>query len=198
MMEKRVIIAIILCVGVLMAWSKLMPTPTPPPVAPGAASPSAPTLPSGATPPPAGGTASASPGTNLPEQELELSTPDVRFVFSTLGGTLKHAELRDAKFRDHKTDASGHDLVTTKDTGSAALSTTFPGATFSALGGSWVASRPSPDVVSFVAENAEVRVEKRYHADTTRYRLHLDVIVQNKTDRSQDHHLALAIAGRQD
>src|SRR5205823_5245386 len=83
-------------------------------------------------------------------------------------------------------------------TGEAAFRTTFPGASFPAPGGSWQVSRPAADVVSFVAENADVRVEKRYHADTTRYRLHLDVFVQNKTDKNQDHHLALALAGRQD
>jgi YidC/Oxa1 family membrane protein insertase len=197
-MEKRVIIAIILCVGVLMAWSKLVPPPAPPPAvqapATSPASPSA--IAPGAAPTPAG---SASPAPNQPEQEVELLTPDVRFVFSTIGGTVKHAQLKDSRYREHAGDAqTGHDLVTTRDIGEAAFRTTFPGASFPAPSGSWQVSRPAADVVSFVAENADVRVEKRYHADTTRYRLHLDVLVQNKTDRNQDHHLALAIAGRQD
>jgi YidC/Oxa1 family membrane protein insertase len=52
--------------------------------------------------------------------------------------------------------------------------------------------------VSFVAENADVRIEKRYQLDTTRYRLYLNVTVQNKTGKNQDHHLTLAIGGRQD
>jgi YidC/Oxa1 family membrane protein insertase len=194
-MEKRVIIAIILCVGVLMAWSKLVPPPAPPP-------PGAQPAPSAAVAvgvPPAAGQPALAGAANQPEQEVELSTPDVRFVFSTIGGTVKHAQLRDPKYRERPGDAqSGHDVVTTHDTANAALRTTFPGATFPALPGAWQASRPANDVVSFIAENADVRVEKRYHADTTRYRLHLDVIVSNKSAKDEDHHLALAIGGRQD
>jgi YidC/Oxa1 family membrane protein insertase len=198
-MEKRVIIAIILCVGVLMAWSKLMPPPAPPPAppatapAPGSAPP--PVVPGAATAPAAAAPAPA----NQPEQEVELDTKDVHFVFSSIGGVLTHAQLQDATYRESKNDPrSGRDLVTARELANAAFRTTFPGAAFPAVGGSWQVARPSPEVVSFVAENSDVRIEKRYTADTTRYRLHLDVVVQNKTDKNQDHHLSLAIAGRQD
>jgi YidC/Oxa1 family membrane protein insertase len=197
-MEKRVIIAIILCVGVLMAWSKLVPPPVQPLPPPGSASPASPSA-TGPVAAPSAGPGSAAPVANQPEREIELATSDVRFVFSSLGGTLKHAQLLDAKYREGAGGAqSGHDLVTTRDAGSAAFRTTFPGATFPALDGSWQVSQPAPDTVLFVAENADVRVEKRYQADKTRYRLHLDVVVQNKTDKEQDHHLALHLAGRQD
>jgi YidC/Oxa1 family membrane protein insertase len=128
-----------------------------------------------------------------------LDTPDVRFVFSTFGGTVKHAQLKAPTYQERKNDpTSGRDLVTTRELSEAAFRTTFPGATFPALPGSWTASQPAPGVVSFVAENADVRVEKRYTADTTRYRLYLDVVVQNKSGHSEDHHLAIAIGGRQD
>jgi YidC/Oxa1 family membrane protein insertase len=195
-MEKRVVIAIILCVGVLMAWSKLMPTPQP---APAPTSQSAlPAAAPGAGIPAAAGRDSASG--NQPEREVELSTPDVRFVFSSLGGTLKHAILKDAKYRENVDSPIGHDLVTPVDPAYAAFRTSFPGATFPqpSVGGSWQLSQPAADVVSFVLENADVRIEKRYRVDTTRYRLQLDVTVQNKSDKSQDHHLTLALAGRQD
>ena len=196
-MEKRVIIAIILCVGVLMAWSKLVPPPAPPP--PHQATQSAPSAAVPEAAPPAAGAPAPSGAADQPEQEVELSTPDVRFVLSSIGGTVKHAQLRDPKFRERPGDAqSGHDVVTTHDTANAAFRTTFPGATFPAPAGAWQVSRPATDVVSFVAENADVRVEKRYHADTTRYRLHLDVIVTNKSAKNEDHHLALHLAGRQD
>jgi YidC/Oxa1 family membrane protein insertase len=52
--------------------------------------------------------------------------------------------------------------------------------------------------VAGLAPCAEVRVEKRYTADATRYRLHLDVTVQNKSGKDQDHALLLALDGRQD
>jgi YidC/Oxa1 family membrane protein insertase len=197
-MEKRIIIAIILCVGVLYAWSKLMPTPTPPPAPPPAA-PAAPTpTPSSAAP---GGTGPAGAATTpeQPEQEVDLATPDVHYVFSTLGGAVKHARLTDPRFFDRKGDPeSGHDLVTTTELAEAAFRTSFPSATFPALGRSWQASRPAPDAVSFVVENPDVRIEKRYTAEKSRYGLRLDVIVQNKTDKSQEHTLVLAFDGRQD
>jgi YidC/Oxa1 family membrane protein insertase len=200
-MEKRVIIAIILCVGVLMAWSRLVPPPAPPPATPapqlGAPQLGAPQPATSAPVAPTGGSAVAAPPE--PEREVELVTPDVRFVFSSAGGTLKHAQLRDAKYRERPADPqSGHDVVTTRESGNAPLRTTFAGAAFSAPGGAWQVSQPAPDVVSFVAESSEVRVEKRYQADTTRYRLHLDVIVQNKTDKNEDPALLLSLTGRQD
>jgi YidC/Oxa1 family membrane protein insertase len=202
-MEKRVIIAVILCVGVLMAWSKLFPppAPAPAPIAAPLPSTSAPGSP-GTSGPEAipGAAAGGAAATSQPEREIELLTPDVRFVFSTRGGTLRHAQLRDSRYRERRGDAtSGHDLVATFDEKTAALRTTFPGATFPdpALGASWQVTQPAADTVVFVAENAAVRIEKRFRADTTRYRLHLDVVVQNKTDKGQDHHLAVHVAGRQ-
>jgi YidC/Oxa1 family membrane protein insertase len=201
---KRLIIAVVLSVGVLMAWSKLMPPPAPPPqktetAAPGTpAAPSEP-IPSAAPGAPSGAAPVAPVAAARPEEQLELPGKDVRFVLSTVGGTLRHATLTEARFLQHENDPkSGHELVTTLEASQAALRTTFPDSKFPALNGAWTASRPSPDTVVFVAENAAVRVEKRYRADATRYRLHLDVIVANKTDRPQDHHLALHIAGRQD
>src|ERR1700759_2638864 len=102
-MEKRVIIAIILCVGVLAAWSKLMPTPTAPPPAPTSAAVQAPapapTAPATA-PPGAPGAGSTTP--EQPEQEIDVVTKDVHYVFSTMGGTLKHARLTDATFLERK------------------------------------------------------------------------------------------------
>jgi YidC/Oxa1 family membrane protein insertase len=198
-MEKRVIIAIILCVGVLAVWAKLNPPPPPPaqststPAATPAPSPSA-TVPSAAAP------ASPPPSAaDQPEQEIELPTKDVRFVFSTIGGVLKHAQLQDPTYRERKNDpATGHDLVTTRELSKAAYRTTFPGASFPAPGASWQVGQRTPDTVSFVSENADVRIEKRYHVEGPRFRMRLDVAVQNKTDKSQDHHLSIAIGGRQD
>jgi YidC/Oxa1 family membrane protein insertase len=194
-MEKRVILAIILCVGVLAAWTKLMPQP--PAAPPGASAPMPAATGSGSSGSAAGPTTAAV--ADALEQQKEIVTKDVRFAFSTTGGTLRHANLLDTKYRANANDPrSGRDLVTTSDAQNAAFRTTFAGATFPPLGGSWQVSQPSPDVVSFVNENADVRVEKRYLADTTRYRLYLDVIVQNKTAKSQDHALLLSVAGHQD
>ena len=62
----------------------------------------------------------------------------------------------------------------------------------------WQVETPSPDTVVFRAETPEAAVEKRYQADTDRYRLRLEVRVHNKTAKPQDHHLAVQVATRQD
>jgi YidC/Oxa1 family membrane protein insertase len=200
-MEKRVVIAIILCVGVLAVWAKLNPPPPPP--APSAPTPAAAPAPSAAAPAPsAAAPAPSAPSpaaADQPEREIELPTKDVRFVFSTMGGVIKHAQLQDPTYRARKDDpATGHDLVTTHEVAKAAFRTTFPGATFPAPGASWQVGQQTADTVSFVSENADVRIEKRYHVEGPRYRMRLDVVVQNKTDKAQDHALTIAIGGRQD
>src|SRR5437762_5839866 len=123
-MEKRFIIAIVLCAGVLFAWQTLFPPPkpaAPPPAPPVAASP-APSAPStaGAPAPSAAGApttpAAGAPSVARPEREVELVTPAVRFVLSNRGGTLRHAQLREQKFLMRKGDpSSGLDIVRTID-----------------------------------------------------------------------------------
>jgi YidC/Oxa1 family membrane protein insertase len=196
-MEKRVVLAIVLCIAVMALWAKFGPQ-APPPPAPASAPAGAPPSPAPvAAQPAAPSGTSATP--ERPEADVDVHTTDVNYVFSSLGGTLKHARLTDPRFFDRPGDPqSGHDLVTTSETSQAAFRTTFPSASFPEVGSSWEVSRPAPDVVSFSYENADVRVEKRYTTGKARYALHLDVVIQNKTDRSQNHTLVLALAGRQD
>src|SRR6266436_3373705 len=116
-MEKRVILAVVICAGIFVLWQQLFPPPkpavTPPPVTSSSSS-SASTSPGSAPPPaatgaPAAGTAALPPATapaavNHPEQEIELLTPAVRFVLSSAGGTLKHAQLLEGKYLLNKGD----------------------------------------------------------------------------------------------
>ncbi len=199
-MEKRVIIAIGLCIAVLVVWTKMFPARSPAPAPTSAAQVAV-----GANHAPIpGGTAfgsPAGPGGNHPEQQIELLTPEVRFVFSSLGATLLHAQLRPAKYLDHPGDPStGHDLVRMSvPDPKAALRTSFPNSGFAPPGdGTWEVKRPAPDTVIFAADSGNVHVEKRYVADTTRYRLQLDVTLTNRGDQPVDHHLAVTIPGRQD
>jgi YidC/Oxa1 family membrane protein insertase len=204
-MEKRIILAIGLCVAVMIAWTKFFPvrplTPAPTPAQ------TAPATPEGARPTMAGGVPSGGPagpvGTatgNRPEQKVELVTPDARFVFSSHGATLLHAELSSRKFLDRPQDpASGHDLVGTLDPGEAPLRTTFPSSGFPApADGSWETHQPAPNTVVFATDTGNVHIEKRYVADTTRYRLQLDVTITNRGAQPVDHHLAISLSGRQD
>jgi len=203
-MEKRVILAIGLCVAVMVAWTKFFPVrpPAPAPVAQTApaATPEAAKAAVGGGPSVPSGAPAGAPITNRPEQKVELDTPDVRFVFSSRGASLQHAELRNAKFRDRPQDpASGHDLVATSDPQEAPLRTTFPKSGFpEPADGSWETRQPAPNTVVFATDTGTVHIEKRYVADTTRYRLHLDVTVTNRGAQPVDQHLAISLSGRQD
>jgi YidC/Oxa1 family membrane protein insertase len=204
-MEKRVLLAIVLCVGVMVGWWLLFPPQkeTPPPQAPPPktemAAPNAP--PAGAAP---SGPGTAAPGAataTQPARTVELVTPDVKFVFSNRGGTLEHAELLGNQFRDPH-GMGGHDVVRVQEPNGQTmgeLATTFPSSQFAAPPDTaWEVSQPDPQTVVFTAETDTVHIEKRFRADTTPYRLHLDVVVRNKSAKSLDHHLALHIYGWQD
>jgi YidC/Oxa1 family membrane protein insertase len=203
-MEKRLILAIALCIAVMIVWTKLFPVRPPAPApAPAQTAPAAPEVANG-TPAATSGTPAAgapvAPIANRPEQKVEVLTPDVRFVFSSLGGTLLHAQLRGDKFHDRPGDpSSGHDLVTTLDPKEAALRTTFPDSNFPApADGAWEVRQPAPNTVVFATDSGGVHIEKRYVADTTRYRLQLDVLVTNRGTQPVDHHMTLGLFGRQD
>jgi YidC/Oxa1 family membrane protein insertase len=198
-MEKRVILAVVLCVGVLMAWSKLFP------VKPPAQQPPAATAPTTAGSPPPAPTAAAAPGApaaggNKPEKLVEIDSPDVQFVFTSAGGRLLHARLRGAKFLAHPGDASsGTDLVNTTDTHEAPLETSFPDSGFPApADGAWEVASQNENTVVFAADSGTTHIEKRYIVDTSRYRLHLEVSVSNRGTQPVSHHLGVSLTGRQD
>jgi YidC/Oxa1 family membrane protein insertase len=199
-MDKRIIVAAGLCFVVMIVWTKLFPVQAPPPPPTSAQSvPAAGTQAKGAAPstlPPA---PSGGPVTNRPEQLVEIDSPDVRFVFSSLGGTLVHAQLLSEKFVDRPGDpSSGHDLVAS-DPKEAALRTTFPSSGFPApADGAWEVRRPDPKTVVFATDTGSAHIEKRYTVDTTRFRLQLDVSIANRSAQPIDQHLTIALAGRQD
>jgi YidC/Oxa1 family membrane protein insertase len=202
-MDKRIIVAAALCFVVMIVWTKLFPVqqqPTPPAPAQSVPAAPAPTTAPGAAatavPAPPAGT----PITNRPEQLVEIATPDVRFVFSSLGGTLAHAQLLNERFVDRPGDpSSGHDLVASAELKEAALRTTFPESGFPApADGAWEVRRPDPKTVVFATDSGAAHIEKRYTVDTTRYRLQLDVSIGNRGGQPVDHHLMIALPGRQD
>jgi YidC/Oxa1 family membrane protein insertase len=195
-MEKRVIIAIVLCVGVIMAWTKLFPV-RPAPPAPSATSAGA----GEAALPPAGGAPLPAVGSSIrPERLIDLVTPEERFVFSSMGGTLAHAQLVQARFFDHPGDpATGHDVVREWDSRNTPLRTTFPSSAFETpADGAWEVTEPDGRTVVFAADSGTAHIEKRFTADTARYRLQLDVAITNRGDKPLDHHLAISMSGRQD
>jgi YidC/Oxa1 family membrane protein insertase len=131
---------------------------------------------------------------------VELVTPEARFVLSSRGGTLVHAQLKDGKFLERAGDpTSGRDVVRTIEPNEAPLQTTFPDSGFPMPADtSWDVAQPTPESVVFSTDSGGVHIEKRYRVDSARYRLQLDVVVANRNDRPIDQHLTIAVTGRQD
>ncbi len=200
-MDKRLLLAIALSVGVLWGWSALFPAQ--PPNQPAQTSRSS-TQPAAASAPEAPKVAPAVPPAaatpRAPEEEIALDTPNARFVFSTWGGTLRQVRLKQPQFLENKRDpSSGITLVQTSKPEWAPLHTTFPKADFSLPDElAWTAERPDSNTVVFRAETDAVALEKRYLAEADRFRLKFAMSVKNKTEKAQAHGLTVHLYGRQD
>jgi YidC/Oxa1 family membrane protein insertase len=211
-MDKRVLIAIAICIGIMAAWTKIFPpatdtaAPQPAPTqpasggAPAAAAPVAGASATGTAPAAGAPAVPAAAAAKRPERQVTLASPDARFVFSSVGGTLVHAQLLGQKFLDRRGDPnSGHDVVRTLDVKDAPLRTAFPEASFAPPDdASWDVNQPAPDMVVFSTDTGDVHIEKRYRVDSTRFRLHLDVAVSNRGATPAKHRLAISVPGRQD
>ena len=213
-MEKRVIIAIALCVGILFAWAKLFPTPTPSVSAPqtststGASegksvAPSA--AAAGVLPgPDLAGAGSAPARPSFAARQTTIATPVEEFVFTSQGATLKHARLLEDKYlARHGDRGSGVDLIRGEVPEQAPLRIGFPDSGFSTpADDAWqvvdAGSPPGTSAVAYRALAPGVAIEKRFIVDSTPYRLHLDVTVENRSNVTQDHHLAIQLFGHQD
>jgi len=208
-MDKRLLLAVAISMGILFLWWKIFPPAPPQPMqapaqvasatsstqnsgalaaAPGAAQPNAPSNPT------------AAPSERPAETFITLESPDANYVFSSWGASLRQIKLKNRQFLADKTKPdSGMQIVTTSKEDTAPLRTTFAKADFpwnDAI--AWTASQPSPGSVVFRAETDEVVVEKRYNLEAQRFRLQMFVTVQNKGTKSLDHGFTIHMYAAQD
>lgn len=202
-MDKRLLLAIALSIGVLWGWSALFPAQPPSHSAQQspASSPQASSSAAGPEAPKAVPTeAPTAPAVRAPEEQIALDTPDARFLLSTWGGTLRQVKLKHQQFLLNRRDPeSGITLVQTGSPALAPLRTTFPKADFAlADDAPWTVERPEPATVVFRTETDAVAIEKRYRTEADRYRLNLSMSVRNKTDKPQAHGLTVYLYAHQD
>jgi YidC/Oxa1 family membrane protein insertase len=213
-MEKRLLVAVALSIGILVLWSRFFspshptPTPTPSPSAEtvvsktaydggtGAAAASLPTAPAAAAVAQAPAVADARPA----EELVTLESPDATFVFSSYGAALRQLKLKDRQFlRDRTRPDSGMQIVTTSTEETAPLRTTFAKPDFAwSDKTAWALSRPQANAVLFRAETPDVVVEKRFTLEEQRYRLKMSMAVHNKTAKALDLGLIVHLYGAQD
>ncbi len=169
-MEKRVILAVVLCVAVLMVWSKLFPVKPPAPPPPRTAAAGAGwrrrRRPSGAArlrPPAAAAPTRSSWST--------IETPDVQFVFIEPGGAPGPRPARaEVPATGQNDPTSGHDLVATPDPREAPFGRPSPIRGLRA-GRRRVGGAPARrQQLVFAADSGPRHIEKRYVVDTNRYR----------------------------
>ena len=205
-MDKRLLYAMVLSVGIMVLWTNLFPSkPTPAPLgsaAMSAVSTGAGTGVVGSNTP----TAEApKPALDFPaertlEERVSMETDDATYVFSTWGASLREIHLKDKQFLLKKGNVSeAKQMVTTTGENLAPLRMTFAKAGF-AFSESlpWTVLRPMPSQVIFRAETSDVVLEKRYTLQPLRHRLRMDISIQNKTEKSQEHALVLQLAAKQD
>jgi YidC/Oxa1 family membrane protein insertase len=217
--DKRTIIAVVLSAAILFVWTKFFsPTPpVPPPPAPatnaGPASGAGPVAGSNAAPSAEVAAAAAvgapAAASVIPERDATIETPTERFVFSNRGASLRHATLLEPKYLPRKGEQGAHaggiDLVHAGDPKLAPLRINFPDSGFPTPADTdWklVEGTATPagatQQLIFRAETPAVVVEKRFLFDANRYRMHLDVTVENRAAAPVDHHLAIQVSGYQD
>ena len=204
-MEKRVILAIGLCVAVMIAWTKFFPVRPPTPVPVAQTAPAANT--EAARPTLAGGPSAAvrrsppvRPSPIVPSRRSSSRRPTPASSSRAEG---RPCCTRSCATRSSATDRRTPPAVTIwwrrSDPQEAPLRTTFPKSGFpEPADGSWETRQPAPNTVVFATDTGNVHIEKRFVADTTRYRLHLDVTVTNRGAQPVDQHLAISLSGRQD
>ena len=212
-MDRRLLLAVAISIGILILWWKFFPAAQPPP--PPAPSP-APTTeaarpaydggtPAIGTPAPAQGGAAALPATPQPvvrpaEVLVTLESSAANYVFSTWGAVLRQIKLKDRQFLlDRSRPDSGMQIVSTSGEETAPLRTTFSKPNFAwhdAM--AWSVDRAAGNTVVFRAETDEVLVEKRFTLEPHRYRLTMTVAVANKSSRPLDHGLVVHLYAAQD
>jgi len=207
-MDKRLLLAVIVSVAILILWGKFFPpTPQSLPAPTPVAGSTAPALDSGAPAPAptlAQTNSPAKPSAPLAERPAEnrivLESPDASYVFSSWGASLRQIKLKDRQFLLDKTQPdSGMQIVSTSREDTAPLRTTFTKADFPWNDTiAWSVTRPSVGSLVFHAETDDVVVEKHYTLEAQRYRLQLSVTVQNKSSKPLDHGLSIRMFAVQD
>lgn len=205
-MDKRLLIAVVVSMGILLLWGKLFPPPArnPSPIANQTQPDSGHGQTASAPMQHEASSAPSKPGevaqTRAAEQLVVLEAPYVNYVFSSWGASLRHIKLKDRQFLlDRSKPDSGIDVVTTSGEDAAPLRTSFAKPDFAwSDTAAWVVAQQDQRSVVFRAETSDVVVEKRFALEPQRYRLSFSIAVQNKTNRPVDAALLIDLFTAQD
>lgn len=198
--RKNLIIAVVLCVAILLVWERFFSPKNQPASGGGAPAAQQAAAPGQATKAP---TAAAQPGAGSPRGKQEIvsiETNDARFDFSSWGATLLAVHLKTEKFRiGTGNQRAPLEIIRAANGDTAPLAVTLANAPFSLLAdANWTIAAKGADRVTFVADAGGATVTKTFIVSPERYRLRLDVTVQNTSQAEASHQVMLSLTGRQD
>lgn len=200
--RKNLIIAVVLCVGILVVWERyFLPKnqASSPSVEKNTATEKAQAA-SNAKLPGAAVVPAVVGGERAKQEIITLETPDARFDLSSWGATLLAVHLKTEKFRTGKgSEGEPLEIIRANNGDDAPLLLKFSNAPFSlSASANWTVTSKSIDRVTFATVVGETTVTKTFIALPERYRMRLEVTVNNPGGSDQSHQLALSVTGYQD
>jgi YidC/Oxa1 family membrane protein insertase len=218
---KRLLLAVVIALGIMMAWSQLFPPDEPPRqvdeiVDTGERTPPEPAPPG--APVPTGAVTGQAPGAPVlaeapatergPEQLYEFVFDELRAVFTSHGGTLRSWELAGDKYREGKGGRTRQiDMVRTEEESWLPFSIGFGDVELIPARSEWLAERRSDTEIAFTWSYATgtgddravlFDIVKTYRLHPAHYLLELEVQVHNRAARAQKLPLIVSLYGYQD
>jgi len=218
-MEKKTIIAIVLCIAVWLIWSMFFmetPEPTAAPdgglpdgaTAAGPGEPDGPAGPAGPDRPDGAEQAAPAPDTDSapaaelgPEQLAEIEGERFKAVFSSHGAALKRMELFNYEERDENrpgADLGPENLVSTEQEGRLPLSIRFRKENSSFKLGTYqdwrIVSQSAEEVVFRLEDPTDANtpvITKRFRISPEQYQIDLEVELENRSESSIEEQIIL-------
>lgn len=196
--RKNLIIAVVLCVGILLVWERfIMPKPQVA-QAPRSADTSAVTTNKAAPAAQPSQAAVPAGGERGKEEIISLDTADAKFDLSSWGASLLAVHLKTEKFR---TGGKGEplEIIRARTGDEAPLSVGLVNAPFPIPATApWTVVSKASDRVAFATTINGSTITKTFSASPERYRLRLEVAVKNGSAAALPHQVSLAVSGQQD
>jgi YidC/Oxa1 family membrane protein insertase len=225
-MDKRVLLTVVICFGILFVWTKFF-VPTPPPHPTETAAPTAPATapaekPGEAQKTPAapeavkGGVAvapksketaekPAKPAVRPPEKIASVVRPErYHAEFTTWGAAPKSWTLLKPHYKEFVTQPDGKKVLAPIDLVKSSgadlpLTLTFPQSDVTlAPDAAWTQLPSGPNELVYAVDEGALHVEKHYTLPEKGYEMKLKVIVENRGDKALTERLQMAMYGWQD
>jgi len=157
---------------------------------------------------PSGSEMEAVPSADEPERMVRLVSKRASYEFTTRGAALRSATLLGRKYRHTGEDGGDPDegdtgeqveIVRAPNSALAPFSISLnSGSQSLAASEIWHLEEVTDERIRFRVDLGDLQITKTFTLQADRFRLSMDVAIQNKSSRTQEHTLTLHLYGRQD